>query len=83
MGCTVQYQASLFDVIAPRYRASAVAMMTMVAFLIGSTSPWLLGSCCTLFANGNGLSYGFAALSAGLFYWWVGRAGRPEVHLPP
>jgi MFS transporter, Spinster family, sphingosine-1-phosphate transporter len=59
--------AALFDVIAPRYRASAVAMMTTVAFLIGSTSPWLLGCCCTWFTNGNGLSYGFAALSAGYF----------------
>lgn len=56
-------QASLFDVIAPRYRASAIAMMIMVAFLIGSTSPWLLGWCCTLFADRRGLSYGFASLS--------------------
>lgn len=56
-------QASLFDAIAPRYRASAIAMMTMVAFLFGSTSPWLLGCCCTYFADGKGLSYGFASLS--------------------
>jgi MFS transporter, Spinster family, sphingosine-1-phosphate transporter len=55
--------ASLFDVIAPRYRASAVAMMTMVAFLAGSTSPWLLGCASNVFADGHGLSYGFAALS--------------------
>jgi len=60
-------QASLFDVIAPRYRASAVAMMTMVAFLIGSASPWLLGICRELFTNGNGLSYGFAAISLAYF----------------
>ncbi|MBN2296453.1 MAG: MFS transporter [Pirellulales bacterium] len=56
-------QASLFDVIAPRYRASAIAMMTMVAFLFGSTSPWLLGCCCEWFPDGSGLSYGFASLS--------------------
>jgi MFS transporter, Spinster family, sphingosine-1-phosphate transporter len=56
-------QASLFDVIAPRYRASAVAMMTMLAFLAGSTSPWLLGWCRGAFGDGAGLSYGFAALS--------------------
>ena len=55
--------ASLFDVIEPRYRASAVAMMTMVAFLIGSFSPWLLGICSTAFADGKGMSYGFAMLS--------------------
>jgi len=60
--------AALFDVIAPRYRASAVAMMTTVAFLIGSTSPWLLGHCCALFADGNGLSYGFAGLSAAYLF---------------
>lgn len=57
-------QASLFDAIAPRYWASSVAMMSMVAFLIGSTSPWLLGCCRTLFDDGKGLSYGFAALAA-------------------
>jgi MFS transporter, Spinster family, sphingosine-1-phosphate transporter len=57
-------QASLFDVVAPRYRASAVAMMTMVAFLIGSTSPWLLGCCRAMFADGRGLSYGFAAMAS-------------------
>lgn len=56
-------QASLFDVIEPRYRASAIAMMIMSAFLIGSFSPWLLGYCCSYFDDGNGLSYGFAALS--------------------
>ena len=56
-------QASLFDVIEPRYRASAIAMMIMSAFLIGSISPWLMGYCCSFFAHGNGLSYGFGALS--------------------
>lgn len=55
--------ASLFDVIAPRYRASAVGMMVMVAFLFGSASPWLMGCCRGAFGNANGLSYGFAALS--------------------
>ena len=55
--------ASLFDVIAPRYRASAVGMMVMVAFLVGSASPWLMGCCRGVFGNANGLSYGFASLS--------------------
>jgi MFS transporter, Spinster family, sphingosine-1-phosphate transporter len=57
-------QASLFDVIAPRVRASAVAMMTMVAFLVGSVSPWLFGCCRTLFRDGSGLSRGFVFLSS-------------------
>lgn len=56
-------QASLFDVVPARFRASAIAMMVMLAFLVGSTSPWLLGMCGTLFADGCGLSYGFAMLS--------------------
>jgi len=56
-------QASLFDVIAARYRASAVAMMITIAFLIGSTSPWLMGVCGGYFTDGRGLSYGFAMLS--------------------
>jgi len=55
--------AALFDVIPPRYRASAVAMMTMVGFLIGSLSPGLLGQCRTLFGQEQGLSYGFAGLA--------------------
>ena len=55
--------AALFDVIAPRYRASAVAMMTTVGFLAGSISPWLLGCCREVFPSTQGLSYGFAALS--------------------
>lgn len=55
--------ASLFDVIPSRYRGSAVAMMTMTAFLIGSLSPWFLGFCSEYFAEGKGLSYGFALLS--------------------
>jgi MFS family permease len=57
-------QASVFDVIAPCYRASAVAMMIMMGFLVGSMSPWLLGYCSSIFDDGNGLSYGFAMFSA-------------------
>ena len=55
--------ASLFDVIPPRYRASAVGVMVMIAFLVGSISPSLLGMCRKVFPAGRGLSYGFAALS--------------------
>lgn len=55
--------ASLFDVIAPQYRASAVGVMVMIAFLVGSISPWLMGHIKDTFPLGQGLSYGFAALS--------------------
>lgn len=56
--------AALFDVIPPRYRASAVGMTVMIAFLIGSVAPWFLGLCREMFSDGRGLSYGFASLAA-------------------
>mgnify|MGYP003734680525 CR=1 FL=1 len=55
---------SLFDVIEPRFRASAMAVMTMMAFLVGSLSPWLLGVCAQSLGQVRGLSYGFAGLAA-------------------
>jgi MFS transporter, Spinster family, sphingosine-1-phosphate transporter len=54
--------ASLFDVIEPRRRASAVAIMAMVGVLIGSMSPWMMGHCRYVFRS-DGLSYAFASLS--------------------
>ena len=56
--------AALFDVIAPRYRASAVGNMSMCSFLLGSVSPWLLGWLRGVCPPGTGLSYGFMVLSA-------------------
>ncbi|PTX91374.1 MFS transporter [Opitutus sp. ER46] len=56
--------ASLFDVIVPRYRASAVAVMVMAAFLVGSLSPWLLGRFREIYPAGHGLGYGFAWFGA-------------------
>ena len=61
--CESNTQATLFDVIAPRYRASAISMMVMLGFLVGSTSSWLLGCCRNLFGQTHGLSYGFASFS--------------------
>lgn len=55
--------AALFQVIAPRHRASAVGIMTMLAFLIGSLSPWLLGRLREASPAGQGLGYGFSCLS--------------------
>lgn len=54
---------SLFDVIEPRFRASAMAVATMVAFLAGSVSPWLMGVCAQSWGQVRGLSLGFAGLS--------------------
>ena len=52
--------ASLFEVIEPKYRSSAVGAMVMMAFLIGATAPWLMGELCD---HGHTISSVFAAYS--------------------
>jgi len=54
--------ASLFDVIEPRFRASAVAVMAMIAVLVGSLSSLILGLFRDLL-HADGLSQGFAWFS--------------------
>lgn len=56
--------AALFEVIEPRYRASAVGVMSMCAMLVGSASPWVLGEMRESMGPGKGLGIGFSALSA-------------------
>jgi MFS family permease len=51
--------ASLFDVIKPQYRASATGLMLSFAFLVGASSPTVLG----LLKAEFGLSFGLASLS--------------------
>jgi MFS family permease len=55
--------AAIFDTVEPKYRGMAVGLMTMTAFLIGSTSTILLGHLSTAYGVKDGLSYGFALLS--------------------
>lgn len=55
--------AALFQVIAPRHRASAVGIMSMIAFLLGSISPWLLGRIREHSAAQEGLAHGFSMFS--------------------
>ncbi|MDR2117886.1 MAG: MFS transporter [Planctomycetaceae bacterium] len=55
--------AAVFDTVEPQYRGMTVGLMTMTAFLIGSTSTILLGRLSTIFGVKDGLSYGFALLS--------------------
>jgi MFS family permease len=66
--CQGTYQsntpAALLDVINPRYRSSALGVQIMIAYLIGSVSPWLLGRFRDWFGSVEGLSYGFASLSS-------------------
>lgn len=63
--------ASIFDVVKPKMRASIVGLMVMTAFLIGSTSPIILGWLGDLYKDepAKGLSYGFACLSIS---WLIG-----------
>ena len=56
--------AAVFDVVEPRIRGMAVAGMTFVAFLLGSTSPWLMGQLSDRFGDAQGLAYGFEILAA-------------------
>ena len=39
----VNTHASLFDVVAPKYRSTAVGLMTMLAFFLGARAPVLMG----------------------------------------
>ncbi|MCH5373557.1 MAG: MFS transporter, partial [Planctomycetes bacterium] len=64
--------ASLFEVIEPKYRSSAVGAMVMMAFLIGAAAPWLMGVLCdrglsmsSVFA-GYSLAYVVGGLSVGV-----------------
>ncbi len=56
--------ASVFEVIEPRYRSSAVGAMVMMAFLVGATAPLLMGEMCD---RGFSMSFVFASYSAAYF----------------
>lgn len=61
--------AAIFDVVPPQFRASLVGLMIMVAFLIGSISPWFLGFLQDRMGDAAGLSLGFELLSIS---WVIG-----------
>lgn len=59
--------ASLYDIVEERYRSTATGFMLMFAFIVGSTSPYLLGLLKPVLGLSNGLSslsvvYVFAAV---------------------
>jgi len=56
--------ASLFDVVQSRYRATAVGLMTMIAFLVGSLSPLLIGKLCDAHGKAQGMEISFTVLAA-------------------
>ena len=57
----VNTHPSLFDVIESKYRSSSEGLMNLVTFLIGSTSPLLLGALSERLGV-RGLEIGFACL---------------------
>jgi hypothetical protein len=59
--------ASLFDVIPAAARATAVAAFGMIAFVVGSTTPWIFGTLADTYGAAAGLSLGFKALAALIF----------------
>jgi len=57
----VNSHASLFDVVPPEHRSTAEGLMTMVAFLIGSLSPLMIGALSDRYGI-HGFEIGFAVL---------------------
>lgn len=49
--------AALYDVIEIPYRSTATGIMLMVAFIVGSTSPYILGILKPIIGLSNGLAY--------------------------
>ena len=57
----VNAHASLFDVVPPEHRSTAEGLMTMIAFLIGSLSPLMIGMLSDKYGV-RGFEIGFAVL---------------------
>ncbi len=57
----VNTHASLFDVVAPRYRSTAVGMLNMIAFFFGGLSGLLIGWLSKTYGT-RGFEIGFAAM---------------------
>ncbi len=57
----VNTHASLFDVVAPRYRSTAVGMLNMLAFFFGGLSGLLIGWLSKTYGT-RGFEIGFAAM---------------------
>lgn len=59
----VNTHASLFDVVPPKYRSTAVGLMTMTAFLLGTIPTWMIGRFCDLHGKVAGIQQGFIVLA--------------------
>ncbi len=60
----VNSHASLFDVMPPEHRATATGLMAMIAFLLGSLSPLMIGALSDRYGI-RGFEIGFSILGAG------------------
>ena len=60
----VNTHASLFDVVPPKYRSTAVGLMTMTAFILGTVPPKLIGRFCDLHGKVAGIQQGFTVLAS-------------------
>jgi len=59
--CEVNTHASLFDVVPPEHRSTAEGLTTMIAFLVGSLSPLMIGALSDRYGM-RGFEIGFAVL---------------------
>ena len=59
--CEVNTHASLFDVVPPEHRSTAEGLTTMIAFLVGSLSPLMIGALSDRYGI-RGFEIGFAVL---------------------
>ncbi len=59
--CEVNTHASLFDVVPPQHRSTAEGLTTMIAFLVGSLSPLMMGALSDQYGI-RGFEIGFVAL---------------------
>ena len=59
--CEVNTHASLFDVVPPEHRSTAEGLTTMIAFLVGSLSPLMMGALSDQYGI-RGFEIGFAVL---------------------
>ena len=59
----VNTHASLFDVVPPKFRSTAVGLMTMTAFFIGTVPTWMIGKFCDHHGKVAGIQEGFCVLA--------------------
>ena len=62
--CEVNTHASLFDVVPPQHRSTAEGLTTMIAFLVGSLSPLMIGALSDQYGM-RGFEMGFSVLGIG------------------